>query len=384
MPVQIETLESAKAPLPIPVRSRRSEKNPEVSEESADSDIQITGEWTPGEELLKFAKVKLEESEASTSAMEQDEQPSVDKGKAKAVDVSDDSIQICDDHQDSSMRSLSPEQPAYGSSRATGGFMRGGRDHYNFADNRDPVSSAISNKCMVQVYISSNNPSTIITSMKPQYGLAMRQVWESMCPLLEYLAERIPIICQASSEHGALHSILCWDAENDFWSPLGTYEDVILDDDFELFELCDIQKNFPNLQIEGKSLNVRIGIQRYEALESAEKVWAAKKLNRTWPAPHAHVTAQHIHSIWYEQAAWFGWKKLYTDLVTGKLTNAAHGDTLDWLRARASGEYSQSDLKKWISGKAEETAKAQKTLAKSFVSSSSSKGLSKKKTKGHK
>lgn len=157
----------------------------------------------------------------------------------------------------------------------------------------------------------------------------------------------------------------------------------------ELYELCDLSKNFPHLPITGKSQGVRIGIQRFEALLSALQVWETKKANGTWPSSHSWVTAASIHAIWFKRAAWFGWQAVHAKLIQNLPSDSAFGDMLAWLReadgckssaevwgslANSKKQYSTNALGSWIDNKKQEIVKARKAMAKTMGSKTKTSG----------
>ncbi|KAJ2923251.1 hypothetical protein H1R20_g13843, partial [Candolleomyces eurysporus] len=404
--------------VPISTRIRRSEHQADILEESEGSDVEIIGQLSGDDAgIMKMSNVKLDESEEPSSSMEEDE-PRLDKGKARAFQ-----------QDDSNSLEEYVEQPTYGSSKTTGGILRGGRDIFNLADNQQSRTSTITPACHVRVFVSAADPSTILATARPSYGLNLKEVWDQFGPLLGYLGKQIPIIMHMffvfkddkltlsllvsdfsgetepvaqssvyanavlfrSGSHGSGTQSVVSDGISSAPSTRATSDPYSISDTAkqELYELCELSQHFPHLPFTGKSHGVRLGIQRFDALRTAVGIWEAKKAKGTWPSSHSWVTAASISAIWFKRAAWFGWQSIYSNLTQNITADAAFADMLAWLAeaegcksdtevwgslANAKKNYSTKTLETWIKNKKQEVAKAQKAMNKTMGSKTKTSG----------
>lgn len=130
----------------------------------------------------------------------------------------------------------------------------------------------------------------------------------------------------------------------------------------QLLQHCEMQRDYTRLLGDTKSSNVRIGIQRYDAIQAGIQIWRRKQGTSEWPSFLANIKVDSIRSIWWAKSAYHDWQGRVNDLEKLAKTSAACADMLAWCREqdsksdrviwgdrfKSNGNYSLGDLKGWI------------------------------------
>ncbi|KAJ2935277.1 hypothetical protein H1R20_g1817, partial [Candolleomyces eurysporus] len=131
----------------------------------------------------------------------------------------------------------------------------------------------------------------------------------------------------------------------------------------QILQSRDMRTDYARLLADAKSSNVHIGVQRYDAIQSAIQVWKKKQGDGSWPS-NLVIKADNIRSVWWGKSAFHEWQACVNDLEKLSSTIQVCADMLDWLRElegcksermvwgdryKSNGQYSLVELKNWIS-----------------------------------
>ncbi|KAF6742061.1 hypothetical protein DFP72DRAFT_861133 [Ephemerocybe angulata] len=203
-------------------RTRRSTAEIDVSEGTTEEGSGSSSERRAGTELEDDAKVEMEEKmdvETVGRTKEEEEEEEVeieideqDDGGKKTMKDHAQSVSVLSKKEDVHMQSPSPPpEPAHGSSRSTGGILRGNRGVLNHADAGEIAAEArLPIKGLVHLYVSGDPPNTITTSMQPYHDCQGRSCKYSH-------------VQDAKSVAGFEQSIYTWDPELHSWTAQGTF-----------------------------------------------------------------------------------------------------------------------------------------------------------------
>ncbi|KAJ2935577.1 hypothetical protein H1R20_g1517, partial [Candolleomyces eurysporus] len=115
-------------------------------------------------------------------------------------------------------------QPAHGSSRSSGGILRGRRDTHRFADMQEDIDTVpgVTAKGRVLIYMTSKNPASYEPETeKPTVAVDIPCLL-SFGAVIRAVEVKYPKICMKTSARGLAIIISVWD--DGYWLAKGTYE----------------------------------------------------------------------------------------------------------------------------------------------------------------
>lgn len=98
-----------------------------------------------------------------------------------------------------------PLEPPHGSSRATGGVFRGGKEKFSMADGEEQSQDVLVTQARVNIFISEYAPHTVDVSVDPPYATIMVKPFEFWKMVLPGAAIRLPML-KGEYYHPFFHS----------------------------------------------------------------------------------------------------------------------------------------------------------------------------------